>query len=103
MLDRIRVDLIPELVGDLRVRDLEAIARGLEEVVEEPYLRYRIRSIEYLAEKSKDFKGAAEAIASIFSSKRTPKLGSCQAMRGCLNLVSRNCRSSFMPWKFSGW
>src|SRR5262249_5078051 len=31
--------------------DLEAIARGLEEVVEEPYLRYRIRSTEYLAEK----------------------------------------------------
>jgi tryptophanase len=32
--------------------DLEAIARGLEEVVEEPYLRYRIRSTAYLAEKS---------------------------------------------------
>ena len=31
--------------------DLEAIARGLEEVVEEPYLRYRIRSTEYLGEK----------------------------------------------------
>jgi tyrosine phenol-lyase len=31
--------------------DLEAIARGLEEVVDESYLRYRIRSIEYLAEK----------------------------------------------------
>ena len=31
--------------------DLEAIARGFEEVVEEPYLRYRIRAIEYLAEK----------------------------------------------------
>jgi tryptophanase len=37
--------------GGLAGYDLAAIARGLEEVVEEPYLRYRIRSIEYLAEK----------------------------------------------------
>jgi tryptophanase len=37
--------------GGLAGYDLEAIARGLEEVVEEPYLRYRLRSIEYLAEK----------------------------------------------------
>jgi tryptophanase len=37
--------------GGLAGYDLEAIARGFEEVVEEPYLRYRIRSIEYLAEK----------------------------------------------------
>lgn len=37
--------------GGLAGYDLEAIARGLEEVVEEPYLHYRIRSIEYLAEK----------------------------------------------------
>jgi tryptophanase len=37
--------------GGLAGYDLEAIARGLEEVVDESYLRYRIRSIEYLAEK----------------------------------------------------
>ena len=37
--------------GGLAGYDLEAVARGLEEVVEEPYLRYRIRSTEYLAEK----------------------------------------------------
>jgi tyrosine phenol-lyase len=37
--------------GGLAGYDLEAIARGLEEVVEEAYLRYRIRSAEYLADK----------------------------------------------------
>src|SRR5256886_6943575 len=37
--------------GGLAGYDLEAIAQGLLEVVEEPYLRYRIRSTEYLAEK----------------------------------------------------
>jgi tryptophanase len=37
--------------GGLAGYDLEAIARGLEEVVEEPYLKYRIRSTEYLADK----------------------------------------------------
>ena len=37
--------------GGLAGYDLEAVARGLEEVVEEPYLRYRIRSTAYLADK----------------------------------------------------
>ena len=37
--------------GGLAGYDLEAIAQGLIEVVEENYLQYRIRSIEYLAEK----------------------------------------------------
>jgi tryptophanase len=37
--------------GGLAGYDLEAIARGLEEVTDEAYLRYRIRSIEYLADK----------------------------------------------------
>jgi tryptophanase len=37
--------------GGLAGYDLEAIARGLEEVTEESYLRYRIRSTEYLGDK----------------------------------------------------
>lgn len=36
--------------GGLARRDLEAIAQGIEEVLSESYLRYRLRSVQYLGE-----------------------------------------------------
>ena len=39
--------------GGLAGRDLEAIAQGLEEVVDEEYLKYRVKTVDYLGQSIK--------------------------------------------------
>ena len=46
-----RLESFLEEYGGLAGRDLEAMAQGFNEVLDEDYLRYRIRTAEYVGEK----------------------------------------------------
>src|SRR3970040_1845597 len=49
------------------------------------------------------FSGTTSSIASMYSSNRIPKFGSCQPTSGRLYFVRRNFKSSFISSKFNGW
>ena len=62
--------------GGLAGRDLEAIAQGLTECVDEDYLRYRIRSIEYLGEALED--AGVPVVVPVRRPRRLPRrAGAC--------------------------
>lgn len=72
--------------GGLAGRDLEAIAVGLQEVLEPDYLRYRVRTSEYLADRCRELD---------VPTVRPPEATPCTSMQG---RCCRTCRAiSFLP------
>jgi tryptophanase len=68
--------------GGLAGRDLEAIAQGLRECVDPHYLRYRIRSTEYLGEPSTGLGSPLSSPSADTRSISTPER-SCRTSRRC--------------------
>jgi len=76
--------------GGLAGYDLEAVARGLEEVLEEPYLRYRIRATEYLTDEAPRGRRGRAAGTRCTSTRGR----SCRRCRRCGTRASRSSTRS---------
>ena len=88
--------------GGLAGRDLEAIAQGLQEVLDEEYLRYRLRSVEYLAEQLQGIGFRSLSRPEVMRCILT--LGPCCRTFHHINFLVRVCARLFMSMVgFDAW